>query len=293
MGDINLGTIHPVYKGTYDANVAYEFLNRVDDGNGKTYEAKSAVPAGSDLTDASLWQLIFDSNKNLEVDSIKTGNAVSGGVGQRLLSNELKQYGANGNTVYYNTYDDGTGAEISMRNSEGVVLAGITIRENGNVENMKTKEVLADTQEVNIYMADESNAYILSENVWGDTACGIKRVWIKGSIVGNVATLSVRLEVLDFFVTLPSDATMFFEYNLLARLKSFTDVTSFYSDAYADAIIDMSADCNIVPCRMYTNHSGMLRFYANDMTNLTDGGNSFDSSLMEVMGTISFLVRRG
>ena len=71
MPVINLGTVHPVYKGTYDANTAYEFLNRVDDGNGKTYEAKQDNVAGSALTDESLWQLVFDASV---LESVYSGN---------------------------------------------------------------------------------------------------------------------------------------------------------------------------------------------------------------------------
>ncbi len=63
------------------------------------------------------------------------------------------------------------------------------------------------------------NTLLVNEDIWGDTSCGIGKLYIDCLRAGDMATVSMDLEIVDFSQDYPTDDSFAFDFDLASKAR--------------------------------------------------------------------------
>ncbi|MCK5743151.1 MAG: hypothetical protein KAH30_00270 [Caldisericia bacterium] len=177
----------------------------------------------------------------------------------------------------------GAGADICFRNNDSSDSYMRFVTRDGLAKYVSEKSG-------NFYSANESDTYIVEENVLGDTGVGVDYIEVACFRIGEYAVVSLKMKIINFSRAIPSDASTTVKYDVLRRAKangwfnSMGNAKGIGSMEFAGSGFDYAH----TPCGLDAEGSkGLLNFY---MGETSQGGGSLTADNVWVRGAITFPV---
>jgi len=215
--------------------------------------------------------------------------------GWELLA--TKRTTANGNAL--ETIVVGNDAAVSLSNSDGDLLSGIKLCEDGKLLNLVTGLEIPDYQKLNYTTDNAADSLIGAYKIGGATSgldleLGILE--LDGFVLGNTATVSYKVELKGF--NIPDSINQYFlcNINILKPLYDNSIIKDIKEKSYSTAGIQPYTVNNVglpIVSSWALFRKGGTLFNQPDFTPAKDGGGSTDDiNRVVYVGTVVFEIER-